>query len=103
LNNDMVIAGNFFNALSAAFDEVPDLFCATAQIFLPAGARREETGKAVMPFPIDRKPNDFPFRCGILLPSEDHSYVLYGSGGCSVFDAGKLPALRGIDEIYEPA
>ncbi len=103
LNNDMVIAENFFGALAAAFGDVPDLFCATAQIFLPEGARREETGKAVMPFPIDRKPDDFPVRCDLPLPGEDRSYVLYGSGGCSLFDAAKLRALSGMDEIYEPA
>jgi GT2 family glycosyltransferase/glycosyltransferase involved in cell wall biosynthesis len=103
LNNDMVMAGNFFGALSAAFDEVPDLFCATAQIFLPEGARREETGKAVMPFASDRKPDDFAVRCDVPLAGEDGSYVLYGSGGCSLFDAGKLRALGGMDEVYDPA
>jgi len=103
LNNDMVIADNFFHALAEAFDDVPDLFCATAQIFLPEGVRREETGKAVMPFAADRKPDDFPVRCDLPLPGEDRSYVLYGSGGCSLFDAGKLRALGGMDEVYEPA
>jgi len=103
LNNDMVIADNFFEALSAAFDDVPDLFCATAQIFFPEGERREETGLAVMPFPSERKPEDFPVRCNEPLSGEDRSYVLYGSGGCSLFDAGKLRALGGMDEVYEPA
>ncbi len=103
LNNDMVIADDFFHALAAAFDDVPDLFCATAQIFLPEGARREETGKAVMPFAADRKADDFPVRCDLPLAGEDRSYVLYGSGGCSLFDAGKLRALGGMDEVYEPA
>jgi GT2 family glycosyltransferase len=103
LNNDMVVAEHFFDALAAAFGDVPDLFCATAQIFLPEGVRREETGKAVMPFPIDRKADDFPVRCDIPLPGEDRSYVLYGSGGCSLFDAGKLRGLSGMDEVYEPA
>ncbi len=50
LNNDMAIGEGFFEALLAAFARVPDLFCATAQIFFPDGVRREETGKAVMPF-----------------------------------------------------
>jgi len=103
LNNDMVIAENFFQALSAAFDDVPELFCATAQIFFPEGERREETGLAVMPTPAGRKPEDFPVRCNDPLPGEDRSYVLYGSGGCSLFDAGKLRALGGMDEVYEPA
>jgi GT2 family glycosyltransferase len=103
LNNDMVIEEGFFEALMAAFDKVPDLFCATAQIFFPEGARREETGKAVLPFAKDRKPDEFPLRCDLPLPGEDLSYVLYGSGGCSLFDASKLAALGGLDEVYQPA
>ena len=103
LNNDMVIEAGFLSALVAAFESVPDLFCATAQIFFPEGQRREETGKAVMPFPGERKPSDFPLRCDLPFPGEDFSYVLYGSGGCSLYDASKLLALGGMDEIYEPA
>ena len=103
LNNDMAIGDGFFEALLAAFSHVPDLFCATAQIFFPEGARREETGKAVMPFAADRKPVEFPVRCELPIPGEDLSYVLYGSGGCSLFDAGKLEALGLLDEVYEPA
>ena len=48
LNNDMLLEPGFFAPLLDAFDAVPDLFCATAQILFPAGVRREETGKAVM-------------------------------------------------------
>ena len=103
LNNDMAIGEGFFETLAAAFDRVPDLFSATAQIFFPEGLRREETGKAVMPFASDRKPADFPVRCEMPVPGEDLSYVLYGSGGCSLFDAGKLQQLDGLDEVYEPA
>ena len=103
LNNDMAIGEGFFGSLLDAFAKVPDLFCATAQIFFPEGVRREETGKAVMPFAADRKPSDFPLRCELPLPGEDLSYVLYGSGGCSLFDAGKLAELGGLDEVYEPA
>jgi len=29
--------------------------------------------------------------------------VLYGSGGCSLYDAGKLRELGGLDEVYQPA
>ena len=100
LNNDMVIEPGFFRELRAAFDRVPDLFCATAQIFLPPGARREETGKAVM---ARDKTTDFPVRCEVPLAGEDGSYVLYGSGGCSLYDTGKLRALGGLQEIYDPA
>jgi len=103
LNNDMLLAEGFLAALLAAFEKVPDLFCATAQIFFPEGLRREETGKAIMPFASDRQPTDFPIRCDLPYPGEDLSYVLYGSGGCSLYDAGKLLALGGMDEIYEPA
>jgi len=103
LNNDMAIGESFFETLLEAFDRVPDLFCATAQIFFPDGARREETGKAVMPFAADRKPADFPVRCETPFSGEDLSYVLYGSGGCSLFDAGKLLELGGLDEVYAPA
>ena len=103
LNNDMRIEAGFFKALRAAFREVPDLFCATAQIFFPEGARREETGKAVMPAAADRQPTDFPVRCDLPAAGEDLSYVLYGSGGCSLFDARKLLQLGGLNEIFDPA
>ncbi|MBZ5584411.1 MAG: glycosyltransferase, partial [Acidobacteriia bacterium] len=100
LNNDMLVEPGFFAALADAFGRVPDLFCATAQIRFPAGVRREETGKTVM---AQAAPQDFPIRCDEPLPGEDQSYVLYGSGGCSLFDAAKLRALGGVDEAYEPA
>ncbi len=100
LNNDMVLHDGFFAPLLAAFAEVPDLFCATAQIFFPEGQRREETGKAVMPA---QDGTSFPVRCEIPLAGENHSYVLYGSGGCSLVDTNKAKALGGLDEIYEPA
>ena len=99
LNNDMQVAPGFFRALRAAFDAVPDLFCATAQIFFPDGVRREETGKAVFAGP----PGEFPIRCELPIPGEDLSCVLYGSGGCSLYSAGKLRALGGLSEAYQPA
>ncbi len=100
LNNDMLLDAGFFGPLGEAFDRVPDLFCATAQIRFPEGVRREETGKAVM---AQDGPEDFPIRCDIPIPGEDLSYVLYGSGGCSVYDAAKLEALGNMDEAYQPA
>lgn len=100
LNNDMLVEPGFFRELRRAFDLVPDLFCATAHIFFPPGVRREETGKAVM---AHDSPTDFPVRCDLPLPGEDASYVLYGSGGCSLYDAARLQALGGVQEIYEPA
>jgi GT2 family glycosyltransferase len=100
LNNDMVLDAGFFQALREAFERVPDLFCATAQIFFPEGVRREETGKAVYAQP---RPEDFPIRCDEPLVGEDLTWVLYGSGGCSLYDAAKLRALGGLDEAYGPA
>ena len=100
LNNDMLLDPGFFAALMAAFDCVPDLFCATAQIRFPAGVRREETGKAVM---VQSSADDFPIRCDEPLPGEDLTWVLYGSGGCSLYDAAKLHSLGNVDEVYEPA
>ncbi len=100
LNNDMLIEPGFFPALGAAFDRIPNLFCATAQIRFPAGVRREETGKAVM---NQTNLEDFPLRCDEPVPGEDLTWVLYGSGGCSVYDAAKLHLLGNLDEVYEPA
>ena len=100
LNNDMLIDPGFFQALDQAFDRVPGLFCATAQIRFPPGVRREETGKAVM---ARTYAEDFPLRCDEPLPGEDLTWVLYGSGGCSLYDAALLRALGGIDSVYEPA
>jgi GT2 family glycosyltransferase len=99
LNNDMIVEPGFFRALREAFDRVPDLFCATAHIFFPPGVRREETGKAVM---AHDAATDFPVRCDLPIAGEDGSYVLYGSGGCSLYDAGKLRALGDVAEIYTP-
>jgi O-antigen biosynthesis protein len=100
LNNDMLLEPGFFAALGHAFERVPGLFCATAQIRFPPGVRREETGKAVM---AQTGPRDFPIRCDEPFPGEDLTYVLYGSGGCSAYDAVKLRELGALDEIYTPA
>lgn len=100
LNNDMLIRPGFLDELRLAFEQVPDLFCATAQVFFPEGQRREETGKAVWK---KEKPGDFPVRCDLPIAGENLSYVLYGSGGCSLFDTAKLRALGGLNEMYEPA
>ena len=100
LNNDMLLEPGFFAALQTAFDKVPGLFCATAQIRFPAGVRREETGKAVM---AQDHPDDFPLRCDEPVEGEDLTWVLYGSGGCSLYDTAMLRALGGMDEAYAPA
>lgn len=101
LNNDMVVEPRFLAELERAFDEVPDLFCSTAQIFFPEGVRREETGKAMMA-PRDHF-SDFTVTCVPPLAGEDHTYVLYGSGGCSLYSTTKLRQLGALDEIYTPA
>jgi GT2 family glycosyltransferase/glycosyltransferase involved in cell wall biosynthesis len=100
LNNDMLIEPEFFTALRAKFVSVPDLFAATAQIFFPPGVRREETGKA-MYHPGKRE--QFPLWCEEPLGKEDGTWVLYGSGGCTLYDTAKLKALGGFDESYTPA
>ena len=100
LNNDMFVAPGFLAALSRAFENVPDLFCSSAQIFFPAGVRREETGKPVM---RSFQPGDFPIRCEEPIPGENNTWVLYGSGGCSLYDTAKLRALGGVSVIYKPA
>ncbi|MEX2263030.1 MAG: glycosyltransferase [Bryobacteraceae bacterium] len=100
LNNDMLLEENFFGPLLDAFDRVPDLFCATAQILFPPGVRREETGKAAM---TATSPLDFPVTCLTPMEGEDLSYVLYGSGGCSLYSAVKLRALGSLDEAFAPA
>ena len=100
LNNDMLLEEGFFAPLLAAFERVPGLFCATAQILFPPGQRREETGKAVM---RQQAPADFPVHCLEPLPGEDSSYALYGSGGCSLYDTGKLRALGCVNEVFAPA
>ena len=71
-----------------------------AQIFFPPGIRREETGKAVW---RRESAADFPVRCDDPIPGEDLTWVLYGSGGCSLFDTAKLRALGGMSEVFDPA
>lgn len=101
LNNDMIVEPGFLDALRDAFRRMPDLFCASAQIFFPQGQRREETGKTV--FTLDPGVMDLPLRCDEPLEGEDLTWVPYGSGGCSLYDAEKLAALGGFDESYTPA
>jgi GT2 family glycosyltransferase len=96
----MLLEPGFFAALERAFRQVPGLFSATAQIRFPPGVRREETGKAVF---AQSAPTDFPVRCDEPMPGEDGSYVLYGSGGCSLYDTAKLRSLGNVDEVYVPA
>jgi GT2 family glycosyltransferase len=100
LNNDMLLAPGFFAPLGSAFERIPGLFCATAQIHFPPGVRREETGKAVLTL---QDSDAFPVRCDTPLPGEDQTWVLYGSGGCSVYDTAKLRELGALDEAYDPA
>jgi GT2 family glycosyltransferase len=104
INNDMILDPGFFAPLTGAFEENPDLFCATAQILFPEGMRRQETGKAVWwTREAGRGPKDFPVRCLTPLEGEDGTWVLYGSGGCSLYSAQKLEQLGGFDKILAPA
>ena len=100
LNNDMVVEPGFVAALELAFTRVPNLFCATAQIFFPPGVRREETGKAVW---RREQPLDFPLRCDDPLRAKHLTPVLYGSGGCSLYDTIRLREIGAVAEVYEPA
>ena len=52
---------------------------------------------------VQRPVLDFPLRCDEPFEGEDQTYVLYGSGGCTLYDARKLQALGGFCEVYEPA
>lgn len=101
LNNDMLVEPGFLQSLQQPFTSVPDLFASSAQIFFPEGQRREETGKPVMPERRDYR--DFPLRCDEPLEGESQTWVLYGSGGCTMFDRAKLEALGNLDESFEPA
>ncbi|MDX1980992.1 MAG: glycosyltransferase [Bryobacteraceae bacterium] len=104
LNNDMIVEADFFRALRRAFDQVPELFCATAQIFFPLGMRRQETGKAVWWSKEEKRgASDFPVRCVEPIEGEDLTYVLYGSGGCSMFPVARLRQMGGFDELLAPA
>ena len=101
LNNDMLVDPGFLAALRACFDRVPNLFSATAQIFFPEGQRREETGKTILDPALAAA--DFPVRCIEPLANEDGTWVLYGSGGCTLYDGAKLRELGGLDPAYETA
>lgn len=100
LNNDMEIEAGFFAELRAAFDRVPDLFSSTAQIFFPPGQRRQETGKAVY-WPAEAR--DLPLRCIDPVEGENDTPVLYGSGGCTLYDTAKLRQIGCFKEAYRPA
>ncbi|MBL8241860.1 MAG: glycosyltransferase [Bryobacterales bacterium] len=100
LNNDMVLEPNFFTELEKPFHSNPDLFAATAQIFFPEHTRREETGKAMY---HRNNTGQFPLWCETPLDGEDGTWVLYGSGGCTLYDTAKLKSLGGIGEQYTPA
>ncbi len=104
LNNDMVLEPGFFGALLKPFDREPDLFAVTAQILFPENVRREETGKAMY---HRNKTGQFPVWCETPIIAkdggEDGTWVLYGSGGCTLYDTLKLRALGGMGEQYTPA
>jgi len=101
LNNDMLVEPAFLRELNSAFESDANLFCATAEILFPPGLRREETGKAVLREPSSE--TEFPVRCELPLPGEDGTWVLYGSGGCSLFSSAKLRELGGLNESLQPA
>ncbi len=94
LNNDMLVEPGFIANLRRAFDQVPGLFSASAQIFFPEGQRREETGKTV--WDGKHAAIDFPVRCDAPLDGEDLSYSVLRQRRVHAFrcresgDAGRL-------------
>ena len=100
LNNDMLLERGFFLRCSG-----PSIAC---RIY-SAPPRRSASRKASAAKRPARQlwrrtaPRTFPLRCDEPLPGEDLTWVLYGSGGCSLYDTAKLAALGNIDEAYEPA
>ena len=50
-----------------------------------------------------RGAEDFPAYCADPIEGEDSTYVLYGSGGCSMYDTSKLRTLGRLGEVFEPA
>jgi glycosyltransferase involved in cell wall biosynthesis len=42
-------------------------------------------------------------RCEETVPGENLTYVLYGGGSCSMYDAAKWRALDGMSEVFRPA
>jgi GT2 family glycosyltransferase/glycosyltransferase involved in cell wall biosynthesis len=109
LNNDMEPAPGFVEGLQQEFAHCPNLFAATAQIFFPPPRRREETGKAVfhadveIGYPHSPAGKDFPLRCEFPLEKESGTWVLYGSGGCTLYDRARLLQLGGFNESLRPA
>ncbi len=100
LNNDMIVEEGFLSPLLEAFSD-PDVFAATAQIFFPAGKRREETGNTqgrivggrleLRHDPVGRG----HLKRG-LLP------VLWGGGGSTAFHRSRFLQLGGFSHIFSP-
>ena len=86
----MLLEPGFFAALERAFQQFP--ICSVPprrSSFLPASAAKRPARLSWR----SPRPTDFPVRCDEPIPGEDRSYVLYGSGGCSLYDTAKLRAL----------
>jgi glycosyltransferase involved in cell wall biosynthesis/GT2 family glycosyltransferase len=91
LDSGMAVAPGFFHHLQKAFAETPGLFCASPHAFSKPGV---ESTPAT---------SDFSLRCDSPVEGENLTYVLYGSRGCSLFEAERLLLLNGLDESYHPA
>jgi GT2 family glycosyltransferase/glycosyltransferase involved in cell wall biosynthesis len=100
LNNDMIVQEDFLGPLLEGFDD-PEVFAVTAQVDLPPGRRREETGHT-----------RGYFRAGFLhlehAPIQPfHSTrkrvpVLWAGGGSSAFRRDRFLELGGFDPIFSP-
>ncbi|MBI2822655.1 MAG: glycosyltransferase [Acidobacteria bacterium] len=100
LNNDILVQPDFLEPLLRGMG--PNTFAVTSQIFLPPGARREETGKTVA-----------RFRNGLLelshepISAADEAnqfvQVLWAGGGSSLYRRTLFLALGGFDRLYSPS
>jgi len=101
LNNDMIVDPHFLPPLVQTLMQT-NVFAATAQIFLQDPTRpRHETGltsaelRRGMLHLAHRTPNS--------AGKQGPEPVLWAGGGSTAYDARKLRALGGLDELYAPA
>lgn len=100
LNNDMVVEKDFISPLIEPFDEEPEVFGVSAQIyFMDKNKPRWETGKVHMCWELGSLSLFHLYRW-----DDQCVYpIAYAGGGASAYDRDKLLALGGFDEkIFEP-
>jgi GT2 family glycosyltransferase len=101
LNNDMLVAPDFLQALLTPFSD-SSVFAVSSQIFFPdPGRRREETGKTMGKF--DK--GFFRFWHEETTPDDENRAampIFWAGGGASAVDVRKLKVLGGFDTLYHP-